>query len=174
VRELEQLLKTSQDDAKERDKELQEGLFTAVSDPKKPTYPPKQEPVPPYLNFAPLNNGAEALARAAERYQRAANAAQQNGGLGRANVAEVNRLLIQSERHLTTDQGLPNRPWFRHQLYAPGFYTGYGVKTIPAVREAIEQKQWQDAEAAIGRVGRVLQDEANVITQAAEALERAR
>jgi N-acetylated-alpha-linked acidic dipeptidase len=129
--------------------------------------------MPPFLNFAPLNNGSEALTRAAERYQKAAGAAQQNG-MARVNVPDVNRLLIQSERRFILDQGLPNRPWFKHQLYAPGFYTGYGVKTIPAVREAIEQKQWTDAEAAIGRVGKVLQDEAALINQAAQALEGAR
>ncbi len=173
VRELETLLKTSQDEAKERDKELQEGLFTAVSDPKAPTYPPKQEAIPPFINFAPLNNGAEALSRAAERYQKAANAAQQKGWTG-VQPADLNRLLMQSERKFILEQGLPNRPWFKHQLYAPGFYTGYGVKTIPAVREAIEQKQWQEAEAAVARVGRVLQDEAALITQAAEALEKSR
>jgi N-acetylated-alpha-linked acidic dipeptidase len=171
VRELETLLKSSQDDAKERDKEFQEGMFAAVSDPKNPTYPPKQEPIPPFLNFAPLSNGVEALNQAAERYQRAVNAAQQNDW-GQVAIPDLNRLLIESERKLTLDEGLPKRPWFKHQLYAPGFYTGYGVKTIPAVREAIEQKQWQEAEAAIARVGRVLQEEATTINRAAETIER--
>jgi N-acetylated-alpha-linked acidic dipeptidase len=55
-------------------------------------------------------------------------------------------LLYQSERRLTGEPGLPRRPWFKHQIYAPGFYTGYGVKTIPGVREAIEQKQWDEVE----------------------------
>jgi len=68
---------------------------------------------------------------------------------------------------------LPGRPWFKHQVYAPGFYTGYGVKTIPAVREAIEQKQWKEADAAIVRVGKVLLDEAAVIDSAGAELERA-
>jgi len=171
VRELEALLKSQQDETKERDREAQEGVYTAVSDPKHPMAAPKQQTMPPFLNFAPLNNGAEALSRAAERYQKAASAAQQSG-LGRVQFANTNKLLIESERRLLSQQGLPNRPWFRHQLYAPGFYTGYGVKTIPAVREAIEQRQYSEAEAAIGRVGRVLQDEAAVINQAAESLEK--
>jgi N-acetylated-alpha-linked acidic dipeptidase len=173
VRELETLLKTQQDETKERDREMQEGLFNAVSDPKHPLLPPKQLTMPPFLNFAPLDNGADALSRAAERYQKAAAAAQQSG-LARVEFANTNKLLMQSERRLTLDQGLPNRPWFRHQLYAPGFYTGYGVKTIPAVREAIEQREYPEAEAAIARVGRVLQDEAALINQAAESLERAK
>ena len=173
ARELEALVKTQQDDVKERDRELQEGLFNAVSDPKHPMLPPKRDPMPPFLNFAPLNNGVEALSRAAERYHTASAAVQQSG-LSRVTFAETNKLLMETERKLLLQQGLQNRPWFRHQLYAPGFYTGYGVKTIPAVREAIEQKDYAEAEAAIARVGRVLQDEAAVINQAAESLERAK
>jgi N-acetylated-alpha-linked acidic dipeptidase len=66
--------------------------------------------------------------------------------------------------------GLPNRPWFTHQIYAPGFYTGYGVKTLPAVREAIEQKDWRLAEEQIGRLGVLLTDEATLIGGAADEL----
>ena len=62
-------------------------------------------------------------------------------------LRELNRLLFQSERQLTAKDGLPRRPWYRHQIYAPGFYTGYGVKTLPGVREAIEQKNWSEASA---------------------------
>ena len=58
------------------------------------------------------------------------------------------------ERALTLDEGLPDRPWFQHQIYAPGFYTGYGVKTLPGVRESIEQKEWKLADEQIVRVGK--------------------
>ena len=85
-------------------------------------------------------------------------------------LASINSLLIRSERALTSAGGLPNRPWYRHLLYAPGFYTGYGVKTVPGVREAIEQKEWGLADSEIVRVGKVLEDEASVVTQAAVAL----
>src|SRR2546428_5217710 len=82
---------------------------------------------------------------------------------------------MQSERTLTSAEGLPRRPWFRHQLYAPGFYTGYGVKTMPGVREAIEQKNWKEADDQIGRVAQTLTAEAALLdraTGAAEALAR--
>jgi len=79
-------------------------------------------------------------------------------------------MLIESERKLTTAEGLSNRPWFKHQLYAPGFYTGYGVKTVPAVREAIELKKWKLADEGIVVVARVLQDEAALISSAAQKL----
>ena len=59
-----------------------------------------------------------------------------------ADQRALDQILIRTERVLTRDDGLPGRPWFTHQIYAPGFYTGYGVKTIPGVREAIEQRDW--------------------------------
>jgi N-acetylated-alpha-linked acidic dipeptidase len=95
-----------------------------------------------------------------------------NGGsaLTAASLADVNKLLMESERKLTNTEGLPNRPWFKHQIYAPGFYTGYSAKTMPAVREAIEQKQWKQAEVGIAVVARVLQDEAALISEAATKL----
>ncbi len=98
-----------------------------------------------------------------------------NGGtaLAAGSIAEVNRLLIENERKFTTSEGLPNRPWFKHQLYAPGYYTGYAAKTVPAVREAIEQKQWKQADEGIVVVARVLQDEAALISTAAQKLSAA-
>jgi N-acetylated-alpha-linked acidic dipeptidase len=84
----------------------------------------------------------------------------------------VNQKLTQAERALTLPDGLPGRPWFQHQIYAPGLYTGYGVKTIPGVREAIEQKQWKLADDQIVRAGKVLENEAAVIEEIATDLER--
>jgi N-acetylated-alpha-linked acidic dipeptidase len=66
-----------------------------------------------------------------------------------AQLSALNRLLYQSERVLTAPGGLPGRPWFKHQLYAPGSYTGYGVKTIPYVPEALEQKRPEEAKAGV-------------------------
>ncbi|HYM13249.1 MAG TPA: transferrin receptor-like dimerization domain-containing protein [Bryobacterales bacterium] len=174
VSELQKLLKDKQDEIKERNKEIEEGVFSATADPRKPLVPPKREDTPPYLSFAPLENGTAAITRSAERYDRALARVQANGGaaLGRAPLRDLNAKLIESERRLADPAGLPNRPWFQHQIYAPGFYTGYGVKTIPAVREAIEQKQWQEADAQIARVGKILENEAALINSAAEELEK--
>ena len=85
----------------------------------------------------------------------------------------MNALLIESERKLLTAEGLPNRPWFKHQIYAPGFYTGYGAKTLPGVREGIEEKRYKEAESEIVRVAQVLQDYAAAIDSAAADLEKA-
>ncbi len=163
--ELQKLATTKRDDAVERNRELDEGAFTAAADPTKKYVPPSREKIPPFLNFAPMQNAVEQLQRAAERYQAAFQQAQG------ANAA-ANAKIIESERALLSEEGLPNRPWFKHQLYAPGFYTGYGVKTVPAVREAIEQGEWDLAEQEINKVSKVLENEANVINDAAAALEK--
>jgi N-acetylated-alpha-linked acidic dipeptidase len=157
------------------DTELKEGVYTATSDPEKTFVPPKPEAMPPFLNFAPLDNAVAALDRSAEHYQKAIQAAEGKGGvaLTHASLASVNRRIIETERKLTRPGGLPGRPWYRHELYAPGIYTGYGVKTIPSVREAIEQRQWDEAGKQIVIVGNVLQDEARSIDAAAIALEKA-
>ncbi len=175
VDELEKLLKNKREEIQERNLEIEEGVFTATSDPRKPLVPPSVDPVPPHLNFAPLENAAETLARSAGQYQKAVRKAQENGGAGLddAQLSTVNKLLIESERKLTSAEGLPGRPWFKHLIYAPGSYTGYDVKTIPGVREAIEQKKWQEAETEIARAARALQDEAELISSAAAKLEEA-
>ena len=67
---------------------------------------------------------------------------------------------------------MPRRPWYKHLLYAPGVYSGYGVKTVPGVREGIEQKQYAEAEQEIVRVARALEDESAVIELAARDLEQ--
>ncbi len=172
VRELKQLSQRMQDEIRERNLQIEEGVFSAASDPRRPTVPPPAETVPPHLNFAPLENAADALTHSAAEYRKALARVSENGGaaLASAALAEVNRLLIESERKLTTPEGLPNRPWYKHQLYAPGFYTGYAVKTMPAVREAIELKQWKQAEQGVAVVARVLQEEAALISSAAAKL----
>jgi N-acetylated-alpha-linked acidic dipeptidase len=168
VGELQKLLKDKQEEVRERNRQIEEGVFAATADPREKSVPPATEPVPPFLGFAPLENGVEALARSAERYEKALAKA----ALGRASLQAVDQKLIESERRLTDSAGLPGRPWFKHQIYAPGVYTGYGVKTIPAVREAIEQKRWAEAETQIARVGRVLAAEAALIDGAAAELEK--
>lgn len=172
--EVQRLLRSRQDEVRERNRQIEEGVFTATADVRKPFVPPTPEPVPPFLNFAPLQNAVETLTRAAERYRLAGTRFWENRAEVRdpAALRALNAKLLQSERKLTHPDGLPGRPWFKHQVYAPGFYTGYGVKTLPGVREAIEQKQWLQAEAEIVRVSRVLEGEAALIASAAEELER--
>lgn len=171
--ELKEQLKTTQDQVKERNCQIVEGAFTATSDPKHPTIPPTLEEVPPHLNFAPLDNAVEALTQSSDRYEKAAKKFSQSSvPLSKETAKGINGKLILSERTLTSADGLPGRPWFKHLIYAPGFYTGYGVKTIPGVREATEQKRWKEAEGEIVRVANALRSEANLIESAALDLEK--
>ena len=84
---------------------------------------------------------------------------------------ELDKVLRGAERALTRREGLPGRPWYRHQIYAPGRYTGYGVKTLPAVREAIELRNWNEADEQIAIVGRTLDAFATEVQRAARLLE---
>jgi N-acetylated-alpha-linked acidic dipeptidase len=165
VGQLKKLLKDQQTEIEETNKELDEGVFAATADPKRTSVPPARKAVPPYLNFAPLENADATLTESADRFNRALAAAKAKSDLSidPQTLAEINGLLIQSERKLTTDAGLPARPWYKHQIYAPGAYTGYGVKTLPAVREAMEQENWKQAEDEVPIVAKVLEDEAALI-----------
>ena len=172
VDELEKLLDHERDQVLELNREIDEGTYAAIDDPREPMVTPEKKAIPPHLAFAPLQNGADALTRSATRYGDAVKAARQRGDtvLASNSLRAVNALLIRSERRLTDDRGLPGRTWYKHQLYAPGFYTGYGVKTMPAVREAIEQHHFDEADSAIVHLGEVLDAEAALVDSAATAL----
>ena len=92
--------------------------------------------------------------------------------MDRASVTAVNAMLKDVERTMTSAEGLPKRPWYRHLLYAPGFYTGYSVKTMPGVREAIEERSYAEAEAEVVRVAKALDREAALLDQSSADLER--
>jgi N-acetylated-alpha-linked acidic dipeptidase len=157
--ELKTLAGDKRDEATERNKEIEEGVYTALKDPKKKSVAPPVEPVPPYLNFAPLEQASDDLTNAAQAFDKAFAAA---GGTA---SPEVNLELIRSERNFMNTDGLPHRPWFQNLLYAPGLYTGYGVKTIPGVREAIEQKDWKEADAQIVKVSAALENEVTLLRE---------
>ena len=172
VREVEKFAAQQRDDIQEKNRKIDEGMYNATDDPRETWVTPKKEDVPPHLNFAPLDNAVEHLERSAAEYQKALEQVSANGGaaLGTASLTNLNALLIQSEHKLTTPEGLPGRFWYKHELYAPGTYTGYAAKAIPAVREGLEQKRWKEAEDAAARVAGVLQNEAQLISTAASQL----
>jgi N-acetylated-alpha-linked acidic dipeptidase len=170
--ELKALLEAKQKEAREREQLLDEGVFAAVDDPRRPLVTPPRLPRPPALNFAPLDNAVARLEDAAKQYDRVRAAWTTRGGTGR--VTAANAILIRSERALTDEAGLPKRPWYRHLLYAPGLYTGYGVKTMPGAREAIEQKDYGSADGEIARVASALDRLATLAGEAAKVLEPAK
>jgi N-acetylated-alpha-linked acidic dipeptidase len=173
--EVKTLLKDQQEEARDRNQALADGVYSATSDPRHPTVAPSREELPPFLNFAPLDNAEAAVARSAEHYSKAIK------NFGRSGVnppsqslQALNEQLIQTERRLTDPDGLPRRPWYKHLIYAPGYYTGYSAKTLPGIREAIEERRYEEADQQIVRVAKVLQDYADTVEVAASSLEKTR
>jgi N-acetylated-alpha-linked acidic dipeptidase len=157
VVEVKELAGQMRDRAKERDLELSEGVFDALKDPKKLRVTPPADPIPPFLNFAPLDQASDDLTDAAKAF---------DGALSKtADVVadDVNAEIARAEQTLTDPAGLPNRPWYRNLIYAPGYYTGYGVKTLPGVREAIEQKDWKQADTQIVRSAAAIEREVELL-----------
>ena len=172
VHEVEKFADKQREEIQETNQKLAEGMYEATADPRYSWVTPKKEEVPPHLNFAPLDNAVESLERSSAEYQKALDRVSANGGaaLASASVKDVNEMLIQCEHKLTTPEGLPGRFWYKHELYAPGVYTGYAAKAIPAVREGLEQKKWKEAEESAARVAKVLENEAQHISAAAAKL----
>lgn len=172
--ELKTLLTRKQEEAREQRQQQEEGVFAATSDPRSPGTPPAPVPPdddPPHLNFAPLENALVELTRSAASYEAALEKLESDSGaMDRRDLGMVNRMMIQSERALGQDGGLPGRPWFAHLIYAPGFYTGYGVKTMPGIRESIEEAQWTGADQEIERVAAGIRATAALVASSAEEL----
>lgn len=168
VSELKTLHNTMASAAIEHNRQVTDSGFMLTNDPRSPMMLPDREALVPPLDFAPLDNATAALTLAAEHYQAAFN--QSMDGPATASFVKLNSDLLQSERLLLSSSGLPNRPWYKHLLYAPGYYTGYGVKTIPGVREAIEQKEWPLAGTQINRAASALNAEAALVDRATAEL----
>jgi N-acetylated-alpha-linked acidic dipeptidase len=173
--ELEKLLKDQQEEITERNLELQEGVFKATADPRKITSPPPHEEVPPYMNFAAMKNAIEALNASSARYGKALANWQAAGSpdMSAEAVAALNADLLNVARLFLNEKGLPERPWFKNQIYAPGAYTGYGAKPIAAVREYMDEKKWKEAEGQVPQVAEVIEKVARGVAKAAGDLEQA-
>ena len=171
VDEVEKLAGTLRKEAEDRDRFLDDKLYQAVDDPTQTWVAPRRLDAVPYLNFAPLQNAAAVLKKSTAAYEKAYGAATAGGAVPPADVqARLDQVLLKSEQALTSTAGLPRRPWYVHQIYAPGYYTGYGVKTLPAVREALEQRQWKEAEQQIGLVAGTIEGFAREIDKATAVL----
>jgi len=123
---------------------IKENDFTLATDPTKPEQAPAAKVEVPKLDFSALKAALDSLKKSADKLAVTWTAASQTT----VNHDKLNKLLYHAEQQLLSD-GLPRRPWYRHTIYAPGFYTGYGVKTLPGIREAIEQRNWTEAQEQI-------------------------
>ncbi len=168
VEELEALASRLRGETERHNQALERGAFDAVAPPDEARVTPSRKDPVPHLNFAPLRNASERLQQAARAYDRALASA---GATAPAEArGAANAILLRAERAFTRPQGLAGRPWFRHHVYAPGYYTGYGVKTLPLAREAIEGRRWADAEKGIVVTAEVLEAFAAEVERAAAAL----
>ncbi|HET9766242.1 MAG TPA: transferrin receptor-like dimerization domain-containing protein [Thermoanaerobaculia bacterium] len=168
--EVKKLAATMREATEKENRRIRDGIYAAAWDPKKKwVVPQPKEPVP-YLNFAPLDNAVAALQEAGARHA-SALAARQGQALSPAATAAYDEAILAVEHSLTRPQGLPGRPWYTHQVYAPGAYTGYAVKTLPAVREAIEQRKWAEVDAQTVMVAEVLHAAAAAFDRATAVLE---
>ena len=157
--ELQLLAKKKREEVTERNREIADGVYAEVNDPHHPRVAPKAEPVPPAIDFTPLSRAIEVLARRAVALDEARAAAVKKSVPAAAFTA-IDAKIAQSEQQMLDATGLVHREWFKHLLYAPGFYTGYGVKTVPGVREAIEQSEYDRVPTEMARVGKALEREA--------------
>ncbi len=140
----------------ERTHLLEAGAYALASDPARPRAPPPLESPVPHLNFSELDNAIERLKVAAQAFDREYARVAQNPAAASEECARLNAALGAAESALTDAPGLPDREWYKHMIYAPGRNTGYGAKTLPGIREAIEERRWADADHYVKVVAHAL------------------
>lgn len=145
---------------------IAEKRYTYAADPTIKYIPPAQKDAVPYLNFSNLQNNMLALEKAAEGYTELRTANPKPN----TNINKLNKILYQAEQKLMVETGLPRRPWYRHTIYAPGYYTGYGVKTLPGIREAIEQRNWKEAQDQIEIASKAIENYTREVEAASRIL----
>ena len=160
--ELKALVKSSTEEAETRKRNTDMGLYALINDPQNPVHAPTLLTVPPLIDFSLLNDSITALEKAAAEYK-AAQA--QFVTLSPERRKALNAELALAERQFAGGEGLPRRPWVKHLLYAPGTLTGYGAKTLPGVREAIEQGRYSEAQEQLALVAKAIAAEATYIRQ---------
>ncbi|HXS27844.1 MAG TPA: transferrin receptor-like dimerization domain-containing protein [Steroidobacteraceae bacterium] len=171
--ELHRLADSQRERAESLARLLDQRAFALASDPRHPLGPPAEEAPGPYLEFAPLDNAVARLKISAHRYDAALASALSSGNLPTGEpLRMLNDLLTGMERTLTDPRGLPGRSWFVHLIYAPGALTGYGAKTLPGVREAIEGRRWDQANDYLMRTAHALDACRERIDRAAALLSR--
>ena len=155
------------EETEQKNRLINEGTLDISSDPKETFVVPKPKDPVPYLNFAPLHNSFATLQQSVTEFELARKQSDPTKKpLSVETEKSLDGIFMKMEQALTTSEGLPRRPWYVHEIYAPGFYTGYDVKTLPGIREAIEQRNWKEANEQVEIV-------ANVITQFSRQLDQA-
>jgi N-acetylated-alpha-linked acidic dipeptidase len=167
IQELRKLLDDNRKKASDLARLIDQNAFTLASDPTRPVLAPERKLEVPEIDLSPLDAVLERLKKSAADYDAAyVRAVQSEARLSNADRKSLNALLRGMERTLTSERGLPGRSWYRHLIYAPGLLTGYGVKTLPGVREAIEAQRWDEAREYVTLTAQVLSAYADRLDQA--------
>ncbi len=175
VDELHELAEARRKTAVELGKLLDERAFELAADPTRVVLAPEREPQVPHLEFAALDNAVDRVKKSAQAYDEAYNKLMAGQArLAPAQLQELNSELRQMEAALTDSRGLPGRDWYKHLIYAPGLYTGYGVKTVPGVREAIEQNRFDEANQYAALTAAALNAYSDRLARASKLLSAAR
>ncbi len=145
--ELETLIGTLRESTAVDNEIIRKKYAQLAADSSKPYFSPPVKQEVPYIDFSPLENAVATLGKASDH----AFEIFQRNGLNENQKDSLNQLVYRAEQELLLKEGLPMRPWYKHVLYAPGFYTGYSVKTLPGIRESIEQRNFSRAETEIKR-----------------------
>ncbi len=167
VKEVIALADQSRETTEVENQLLKEKQYTYAADPLHKELPPAAKDEVPFLNFAALQNAMTGLENASKQLETLIA----KGGLTKEQQNKLNRRLYQAEQQLLMEKGLPRRGWYRHAIYAPGFYTGYGVKTLPGIREGIEQRNWKEAQEQIDIDAGVIKNFASWLNAAANGTE---
>jgi N-acetylated-alpha-linked acidic dipeptidase len=163
VTEIKAMADQMRTDAEWDQKIAKEKLYELAADPRQKVGPPVQKSEVPYFDFSKLENSLVELKKKADEFNGLWPAAMK---LSADKKKKLNEILYMAERSLVREEGLPRRKWWKHQIYAPGFYTGYGVKTIPGVRESIEERQWKEAQENINIVAETISKYSSQINEA--------
>ncbi|HEY8781088.1 MAG TPA: transferrin receptor-like dimerization domain-containing protein [Mucilaginibacter sp.] len=147
--ELNDLVNTMRENTDLENQLIKANDYILAADPTKTEQAPAPKGEVPKLDFTALKTALDSLKKSADKLEVTWTAASQTT----TDHDKLNKLLYHAEQQLLSD-GLPRRPWYKHTIYAPGFYTGYGVKTLPGIREAIEQRNWTEAQEQIGVVAK--------------------
>jgi N-acetylated-alpha-linked acidic dipeptidase len=171
VKDVSKLADDMREKTEEENRLARDNTLVLAADPRERFVAPRAKEAVPFVSFAPLQNALAKVQESARAFDRA-RAARAEQALPAETQKALDQVLIHAEQALTRPEGLPIRPWFRHQVYAPGFYTGYGVKTLPGVREALEQRDWKAAEEQAVIAARTLEGFAAQIDRATALLEK--
>lgn len=171
AKQLKEFALETREKTKHNNKLVDQNAYSLMAHPDKTYVVPKKLDSVPSFDFSPIDNALARLRASANRYEVVlTNIIKRDDRPSGSDAQTLNQILMKSERAMTRAEGLPRRDWFKHMIYAPGYYTGYGVKTFPGIREGIEERKWDEVSLFIGEVAAALNRVADEVDKATSLL----